>query len=379
MLNKDRTWVEINLKNIQDNYKEFVKYTNNIPVMAIVKANGYGHGSTEVCRELEKSGCNYFGVATIDESLELRKNGIEKNILLLNEPTGDKIVIGIEKDITFTVYSLEKCQEINKISEEKNKKTKIHIKINTGMNRVGIHYEQNIEVIKKIKKLKNLEVEGIYTHLAKADELNQDFTKKQFKRFKKILESLEKEKINIPIKHICNTAGTMTKKEMHLDMVRVGIGLYGHYPSEDIEKKLILLKPAMNFKSKIVQIKKIDVGEGVSYGLGFIADKETLVASVCVGYADGYTRMLSGKGLVEINGELAPVIGKICMDQMLIDITNIKNTKPKVGDEVTLFGSEKISVKDVGNSLNTINYEILCMVNRRVPRIYENSNVNYLI
>ncbi len=376
MGNKNRAWVEINIKNILENYNKFKSHVGkHTKVMGIIKANGYGHGSLEIGKALIKDGCEYLGVAGIDECYELRDGGIDVNILLLNEVDDEEIEKAVKENITFTVFSVKKAKLINEKS--KDKKSKVHIKLDTGMNRVGLSYKKCVEEIKEIYKLENIEVEGMYTHFATADEEDNTFTKKQFKRYKEVVKKLEDEGIEVKIKHVCNSAGTIMQKEMHLDLVRVGISLYGYYPSEEVDKEVIKLKPSMVFKSKIVHIKEVEAKEGLSYGLGSVSSSRRKIGTVTVGYADGYSRNLTNQGMVEIKDKLVSVVGKVCMDQILIDLTDVEEVV--IGDEVILYGN-KVSVENISKKIDTINYETVCMVNRRVPRIYNNGvNVNYLV
>ncbi len=376
MGNKNRAWVEINIKNILENYNKFKSHVGkHTKVMGIIKANGYGHGSLEIGKALIKDGCEYLGVAGIDECYELRDGGIDVNILLLNEVDDEEIEKAVKENITFTVFSVKKAKLINEKS--KDKKSKVHIKLDTGMNRVGLSYKKCVEEIKEIYKLENIEVEGMYTHFATADEEDDTFTKKQFKRYKEVVKKLEDEGIEVKIKHVCNSAGTIMQKEMHLDLVRVGISLYGYYPSDEVNKEVIRLKPSMVFKSKIVHIKEVEAKEGISYGLGSVSSSRRKIGTVTVGYADGYSRNLTNQGIVEIKDKLVSVVGKVCMDQILIDLTDVEEVV--IGDEVILYGN-KVSVENISEKINTVNYETVCMVNRRVPRIYNNGvNVNYLV
>ena len=366
-----RVWAEINLDAIAHNMRAIRDITNkSAKIMAVVKADAYGHGFLEVTKTLLENGADYLAVALVEEALQLRKNNIDVPILVLGGVSYEAVGEMIENDIMPSVFSYEFAKIISDAAVKMGKTAKIHIKIDTGMSRIGFfaENEDTINEIEKIYNLPSIQIDGIFSHFACSDEKDTSYTHKQFDLFMKVCSELEKRNINIPIKHICNSAGIMMYPEMHLDMVRPGIILYGLYPSDDVDKSKLDLIPAMSVKADVTHVKNTPAERGVSYGKTYITDKTTKIATVPVGYADGYSRLLSGKAEMYVNGENAKVIGRICMDQCMIDVTNVKNIN--IGDEVTIFGADTITADDVANWIGTINYEIICMIGKRVPRIY---------
>lgn len=365
------TWAEVNMDNLLYNLSEIKKkISTKVKIMAVVKADAYGHGSVEVAKLLSEM-VDYFAVAILDEAIELRKEGIKNPILVLGYTPFDGFADILRYDISQTVFDLEYAKKLSEEAEKWNKEVKIHIKIDTGMGRIGYtDYEKAINEIKEIKKFPNIIVEGIYTHFATADDKNKEYANMQYEKFLGILRLLEKQGVYIPLKHAANSAAILDLPYTHFDMVRAGLILYGLYPSEYVNRD-VNLKPVMSFKTKVVYVKELLPGESVSYGRKFIATKKTKVATLPVGYADGFTRMLSGKAKVIVKGKYAPVIGNICMDQCMIDVTEIEDVK--VGDVVTLLGCDgdiKISAEHWAELLGTINYEVVCLLKKRVPRIY---------
>lgn len=362
------TWAEINLDNIRFNLNNIKKLLKeDTKICAAIKANAYGHGSVKIAQFLEDK-VNYFAVARLEEAIELRENEIKLPILCLGYIPENSLEIAIRNNIIMTVYSLEMAQKISDISSNINQNAIIHIKLDTGMSRLGFKCDNSsIEDICNIYNLANIKVEGIYTHFATADEKDKSFTYKQYERFKFVIDELEKRKIDIPIKHTSNSAATMDFDELQFDMVRCGIVLYGHYPSEDVCKEKLPLKPAMTLKTTISHIKEIDANTGISYGLKYKSIDNEKIATIPIGYADGFTR-LQKNPKVSIKGEVFDVVGRICMDQCMVKIN--KDIDIKIGDEVIIFGEGNMTVEKIANDLETINYEVLCMVSRRVDRIY---------
>ena len=378
------TWAEINLDNIVHNYKALKALTKErTKACAIIKANGYGHGSVELAKILEENGCDYFGVATANEALELRKHGIKAPILCLAyiEESCYEEFINLGIDVPLFSYSV--AEKISKMAEKLKKQACIQIKLDTGMSRVGFQCnEEAVFEIEKISKLPNIVLKGIFTHFAKADEKDRTETDNQYNKYIKVVSELEEKGIIFHIKHVCNSAGTIMYPEYHLDMVRLGISLYGHYPSNDVDKEKVELKPAMALKTKVSHVKLLEEGRGVGYGHKYIVkDGSKYIATVPIGYADGFTRMLSMKTEVLINNKLYNMAGNICMDQSMF----IVDETVSIGDEVTIFSeNEKIRVERLAERLGTINYEILCMVQRRIPRVYIRNGeicktINYLL
>ncbi|MGM0378124.1 MAG: alanine racemase [Bacillota bacterium] len=364
------TWAEINLDNLKNNIKEVKRVSDkDALITAVVKADGYGHGALGIIKTLLKNGADRLAVATINEALQIRKKFKDVDILILGYTANDFYKELIDNNITQTVYDYNQAKFFNKKAKELGKELTIHIKVDTGMHRLGFHWKNNKD-IEKIYKLDNLNVEGIFTHFAKADEKDKSFTVKQFNRFNSIISELDDNNINIPIKHISNSAAIIDLPEFSYNMVRAGIMLYGLYPSDEVSKDNVNLKPVMEFKTKISSIKRIKKGQGVSYGLIYKADHDQRIGALAVGYADGFTRLLTSKGEVLVGSKRKKILGRICMDQCMIDLSN---KKAKIGDEVSLFGGSRknaISVDEVAEKIGTINYEIVCMVSKRVPRVY---------
>ena len=368
------TWAEINLDNINFNLNNIKKLLKeDTKICTVLKANAYGHGSVEIAKFLENKNVDYFAVARLEEAIELRENNIKMPILCLGFVPEESLEYAIKNNITLTIYSLETAKKLNDISEKIGVNANIHIKIDTGMSRIGFEVnEESIDQIIKIANLKNLYIEGIYTHFAKSDEIDKDFTYKQVNRFKFFIDNIEKKGINIPIKHVSNSAAIMDLPNLNFNMVRCGIVLYGCYPSDEVIKDRLQLKPAMTLKTRVSHIKELKEGTGISYGLRYKTRKQEKIATIPIGYADGFTRMQNNPK-VSINNEVFNVVGRICMDQCMVRID--KDIDIKIGDEVIIFGESNISADDIAKDLGTINYEILCMVSRRVDRIYKERNV----
>lgn len=365
-------WAEINLDNLAHNISEVRRVTKaKSKISAVIKADGYGHGAIAIAQTLLENGADRFAVATLSEAIELRRNFEETPIMVLGYTLEQLAKEVIENNIIQTIYSYEQAQEFSKIARKLKKDITVHIKIDSGMNRLGmLCTKETVDEILEISKLDNLFIEGIYTHFAVADEIDKTYTRTQVKKFNFIVECLEKKGLKIPIKHVSNSAAIIDLPEFNFDMVRAGIMLYGLYPSKTVNQNNVKLKEVMCLKAKIAQVKTIESGSGISYGLKYICDKETKIATLPIGYADGFTRMLTQKAKVLVKNKKVPVLGSICMDQSIIDVTNLN---VKMGDEVVLFGGNNkngISIDSVAGLLDTINYEIVCMVDRRVPRVY---------
>ena len=374
-------WAEIDLDNLAHNMKEVKRVTNpDTKISAVIKADGYGHGAVEIAQTLLENGADRFAVATLSEAIQLRKKFKDTPIMVLGYTPEHLASEIIKYNIIQTIYSLEQAQEFSKTAKNLQKNITVHIKIDSGMNRLGMQCtKETINEILEIAKLENLNIEGIYTHFAVADEIDKTYTRTQVKKFNFIVKNLEKKGLNIPIKHVSNSAAIIDLPEFNFDMVRTGIMLYGLYPSKTVNHNNVKLKEVMCLKAKIAQVKTIESGDGISYGLKHICKRQTKIATLPIGYADGFTRILSGKASVLAKGKKVPVLGSICMDQCIIDVTGLDVT---MGDEVVLFGGDNkdgISIDSVAKLLDTINYEIVCMVNKRVPRIYkkENQEVKY--
>jgi alanine racemase len=371
-------FAEINLDNFRHNFREVKRLIGNKKTFGVIKADGYGHGAVELARVLLEEKVDYFAVAVITEAIELRKNNFTGPILVLGftPPAFAKQIV--DYNITQAVFSYELAQAISEEAVKQKKVGKIHIKVDSGMGRVGYILENEaVKEIKRIFKLRNLNIEGIFSHLSAADEENKSFSYKQIEKYDKIIKSLSIEGMDFEIKHIANSAAIIDLPESYLDAVRPGIMLYGYYPSQEVKKDALTLKPVMSLKANIVQIKEVPIATPISYGRKYITEKTSKIATLPFGYADGYTRLLFGKANVIANGRFAPVVGRICMDQCMIDVSDCGDFSP--GDEVIVMGESEGLCNNadyIGGLLGTINYEILCMVSKRVPRIYlENEKI----
>lgn len=353
-----------NALNLKGNTSEGTGFT------AIIKTDGYGHGAVPIALKIMEL-TDSFGVATIDEAMNLIKHGITKPIYIIGFTHKSRISDAVNNKIRITVYDFELAKDISDYATPDNM-AYIHLKIDTGMNRLGFQADdETIEIIKKIAKLPNLIIEGIFTHFACADEIDKKFSMEQLEKFKYIINKLEDVGINIPIKHTSNSAAIIDIQEANFSTVRAGISLYGIYPSEDVDKKNVKLCPAMTLKSHIIHLKEIDKGCGISYGSTYITDRKTKVATIPVGYGDGYPRSLSNIGYVLIGGTRAKIMGRICMDQFMVDVTDIRNVKN--GDEVILVGNqgnESITIDELSKISNRFSYEFVCDLGKRIPRVY---------
>ncbi len=368
-----RTWAEVDLGAIKNNIKNIKACVGDkTKVLAVVKADAYGHGAIAVAETLLKNGADCLGVAFIDEAEQIRNAGIICAILLLSYTAGADVDRVVEMNITPTVFHFKSAKMFSEAAKKAGKTLKIHIKTDTGMNRVGFAAnDESVNEIVEISRLENIEIEGIFTHFSCADEAIQDYTHAQAEKFLKFVNTLKEKGVNIPIKHACNSAGIVQFPEYHFDMVRAGIITYGMPPSDDVDISLLNLKPALTLKSTVSRVFEIPAGEKISYGGTYVADKPMKAAVVSIGYADGYLRALSSKAPMLVDSQPAKVVGRICMDQCIIDVTNVNNIK--VEDEVTIAGGEPggpVSFDTLAKLCGTISYELLCLIGKRVPRIY---------
>jgi len=365
-------WAEVDLDKLAHNMREIRRVAKSENIIAVVKADAYGHGAIDVAPVLLENGANRLAVAVLSEAVELRRSGIECPILILGFTPPTLIDELFKYNIEQAVYSYEFASELSKIAQVKNEVAKIHIVVDTGMGRIGyLPNDESAEEVYNISRLPNIIIEGMFSHFSSADETDKTYTKNQVKKFNNFYEKLKEKKVNINIRHTANSAAIIDLPETHFDAVRPGIILYGYYPSEEVNKEKINLKPVMTLKANVVHIKVLPPGEYVSYGRKFKTDRESVIATLPIGYADGYTRLLYQKGKVILKGKLAPVIGRICMDQCMIDITDIDGVK--IGDEVILMGEDennKFTADKIAELMGTINYEIVCMISKRVPRVY---------
>lgn len=377
MTDYQRVTAEIDLDAVAYNIKNIrKKVKKETMIMGVVKADAYGHGAVEVSKVLLYNGADWLGVAMIDEAVQLRKNNIMVPILILGYTPEAEIEDVVRYDIIQTVFSYEMAKMVSNAAVKLGKIAKIHIKVDTGMGRIGFIPEENIgDEVLKISKLPNVEINGIFTHFSTSDEKDKTFTKLQYDRFKYAIDEIEKKEINIPVKHCANSAAIMDFDDLGFNMVRAGIILYGMYPSDEVMKENLSLKPVMSIKTHISYVKKVGKNVPVSYGRTYYTDKESVIATVPVGYADGYIRKMQNGGRVIVNGHYANIVGRVCMDQFMIDITDIPNVSS--GDEVILMGSDgklSITAEEIANVLDTINYEVVCMIGKRVPREYIKNN-----
>lgn len=359
--------VEYNFASMKNNLQE------NVKMIAVIKADGYGHGAVQIGKLVE--GYPYlwgFAVATAEEALELRSAGLKKPILILGYTFEESFEKLVAHDIRPVVFQLETARKLSEIAVSMNKTAKIHLAVDTGMSRIGFRDDQeSIEIIKEISSLPSIEIEGAFTHFARADEFDKTYAEMQFERYKAFMTDLEENGVKVPIWHCSNSAALMDMPHANLTLVRAGISIYGIYPSEEVKKELVPLKPVMELKSHISFIKTLQEGIQISYGGTFTTQKETRVATIPVGYADGYPRMLSNKGWVLIHGKKAPILGRVCMDQFMVDVTDIPEATQLM--EVTLLGEDhgnRIMVEDLSQTCGRFPYEFVCDINKRVPRVY---------
>lgn len=364
------TWAEVDLGAIEHNYKQVRRLVGRpTNIMVVVKANAYGHGTVEVSAVLEKLGVNYLGVATTDEAVRLRERGIKTPILVLGSVLQEEVKVLIENGITLTLCSDDLLEAIRQYCVNGHK-AKVHIKIDTGMGRIGIWHEEALNFIKNLAQDKKILIEGIYTHFSSAGR-DDFFTNYQIEAFEKLLAKLEEFDVRIPLRHAANSIATVDFKRSHLNLVRPGLIIYGMYPKYTFPK-LIKLKPALSLKTKIVYIKDTPPGRSISYGRTHVTGKHTKIATLPIGYADGYSLGLSNKAEALVRGKRARIVGRITMDQTMIDVGHIKNVS--LGDEVVLIGKqgrEEIRTEKVARLAGTIAYEFVCGISNRVPRVYK--------
>ena len=392
-------YAQIDLDAVAGNILSLRKFTHdNVKFMAVVKADAYGHGAVRVAQRAVKAGATWLGVARFHEAETLRKAGITAPILIFGFT--DPLLVGkiADLDLTPTIYNVEMAEALSCQAIKKGVKIKAHLKIDTGMGRVGMlpdsrrlftkskgqaetesnkktisSNQKSIEEIKKIISLSNFELEGIYTHFAAADSCDKSYAEYQLKVFNLLLNDLKREKIEFNLCHAANSAAIIDLPQSHFDMVRAGIAMYGLYPSDEVDKTKVNLKPAMELKSIITSVKKVPKGFKVSYGMTYKTQRKTIIASVPIGYADGFSRLLSSTGYMLVKGRRAPIAGRVCMDQTLIDVGHIPDVR--TGDEVIIMGSQKnetISADEIARITGTINYEIVSSLTSRVLKIFQN-------
>ena len=366
-----RTEAAIDLNAVEYNYiNTRNKLPKDVKILCVVKADAYGHGAVEISKILDDK-ADFFGVACIEEAVELKKAGIKKPVLVLGYVFTGAYDIAVKYDIRIPVFSYESAKALSDEAVRQNKTVPFHFCIDTGMSRIGFQVnEESADICKKITQLPNIEAEGLFSHFATADEENLDKSIAQQNKFDRFVDMLKKRGIEIPIKHLNNSAGIMNF-EKHYDMCRMGIILYGLYPSHEVDKSLLSVKPVMSWLSHISHLKTLEAGREISYGGTYVTTKNTIVATIPVGYADGYPRSLSNIGKAIINGKYAPILGRVCMDQFMVDVTDIDDIK--IGTKVTLVGKDgdaRLTMEEVSEAASSFNYELPCRISRRVPRTF---------
>ena len=369
-----RVYAKIDLDAIAYNMEQMKQNIRpETKVMAVIKADGYGHGAVQIAEMMER--WNYiwgFAVATLDEAVVLRTEGIQKPILVLGCVFPDQYMEMLKYEIRMNIYTEEMAESISRMAAREGKTAYMHIKLDTGMSRLGFGInEQSVETIKRISKMPNVNMEGIFTHFTKADEKDKSFTKKQIQEFVWMTERLKEKNVRFAYEHCSNSAGIIDVPGANFDIVRAGISTYGLYPSEEVDKTNVKLKPALALKSHVAFVKEIESGTPVSYGGTFVAKEKMKIATIPVGYADGYPRSLSNKGYVLIRGKKAPILGRVCMDQFMVDVTQIEGVS--FGDKVTMIGkdgNEILPVEVLSELSGRFNYEFVCDLGKRIPRVY---------
>lgn len=369
-----RVYAEIDLDAVLYNMESMRgNIAENTKIMAVIKADGYGHGAVEIAEAIDHLDYVFgYAVATVEEGLILRKHGIEKPILILGYVFPDQYEAMIRAEIRPTVFTAEMAEELSEAAEKTGMDCKIHFAIDTGMGRIGYQVtEEAADEMTRLAKLPHIMVEGIFTHFAKADEIEKEPTHRQIELFTHMIQMLEQRGVKIPIHHCSNSAGIVEIPEANMDLVRAGITLYGLWPSDEVDKTKISIKPALSLITHVAYVKELEAGHSISYGGTYTTKETRRIATIPVGYADGYARSLSNKGDVLIHGRRAPICGRVCMDQFMVDVTNIPDVT--VGDEVILIGSageETITMEEVGAISGRFNYEFVCDLGKRIPRVY---------
>jgi alanine racemase len=381
-------WAEVDLAAVSHNVRQLKRIIRpGCAMMAVVKANAYGHGMIEVAGRVLKEGADFLGVARISEAIRLREGYIDAPVLIFGYTNPEYVATLINYDLAQTVYTYESAKKLSDSAVSFGKRIKVHLKVDTGMGRLGILpceirlpensgeiFGSAIREVEMIARLPGLLLEGVYTHFATADSSDKTYALRQFEIFNLFIDKIKKFGIEFRIKHAANSAAIIDMPATHLDMVRAGISIYGVYPSDTVDKTKIFLKPAMTLKSRVIHVKHVNSGFSVSYGAAARTQQPTVIATVAIGYADGYNRLLSSTGRMLIHGASAPVIGRVCMDQTMLDVGHVPDTA--IGDEVVVIGSQGdqfIIVDEIAHKINTISYEVLTGVSDRVQRVYVTS------
>lgn len=369
-----RVYAEINLDAILHNMEQMRRLLKeDTKIMGVIKTDGYGHGAVPIGKELEQLDYIWgYATATVEEAEILRRNSLEKPILVLGATFPEQYEALGDSEIRATVYSIEQARQMEEAGTKMNRKITVHVKIDTGLSRLGFQVtEQTADEIEQISRMQHIIVEGIFTHFAKADDRDKAMTNEQLFQFRKMRKMLEEKGIEIPIVHSSNSAAIIDIPEANMSVVRAGISLYGMWPSNEVKKENINLEPVLSLKSRIIFLKELEPGRSISYGATYKTLRKQRIATIPIGYGDGYPRSLSNKGYVLVHGKKAPICGRICMDQFLVDVTDIPETKE--GDLVTLVGRDQdaeITMEQVGDLSGRFNYEFACNLGKRIPRVY---------
>jgi alanine racemase len=370
----DNTYVNIDLDAITANFRA-IRQKAGVPVMAVVKADAYGHGAIQVARQLQEE-CAFFGVSSMLEAMELRQAGLENPILVLGHTRVAAFPEAVKENIRPTIYRYEDALALSQEAVKQEKIAPFHFAVDTGMGRLGFQpTEEAADICAKIAQLPNLEAEGLFSHFATADCTDLSQAKAQAERFDRFYEMLQSRGVSVKLRHLDNSAGLMNF-DCHYEMVRSGIVTYGMYPSSEVDPMNLPLTPALSWHSRVTHVKLLPAGRPISYGGTYVTDRPTVVATVPVGYADGYRRSLSGKFYVLIRGQRAPILGRICMDQLMVDVTDIPNVQ--LNDRVVLVGTdgeETITMEEIAQAADSFNYEMVCGISRRVPRFYRSGGI----
>lgn len=377
------TQVEINLDALESNYKAFRQaLPEGMKLLACVKANAYGHGAVRVAREMERLGADYLSVAFLDEAIELRQSGVHLPILVLGYTSPEGVKAALEYDITLCLFTEEVLEATRRLEiGDSKKKLKVHIKLDTGMGRIGLlPGEEAVSFIKRAFETPQLEVEGLFTHYSTADEQDKSYTLEQYRRFQQVTEALREENLTIPIIHTGNSATAIDLPGISCDMVRIGVAMYGLYPSQEVHRQNVKLTPVLTLKTKVVYVKKLPPHWGISYGKRYETSANEPIGTLPIGYADGFSRMMNGKAQVLIRGRRVPVVGTICMDQCMVSLQSFAEEAEQIqaGEEVVIIGQqlgEIIAADELASWLGTIHYEVVCMLAHRIPRLYKKSGL----
>ena len=366
-------WAEVSLKAIARNLAEIRRVVGSrVAIMAVVKANAYGHGLKMVARTLADAGADWLAVATPEEAFELCELDLKPPLLILGHTPKEAMVEAVSKGVRLTLYSPSQLKDLAAAARQAGRPAKVHVEVDTGMGRLGfLPGPAGVEQILAASRQPEVQVEGIFTHFACADEADKTYTLEQQCRFEKVLGELRRAGVCFRYRHAANSAAVIDLPQTYYDMVRPGLALYGLYPSPQVRKDRLNLEPAMSLKARIIFLKEVPAGTPISYGRTYVTDRRSFIATLPLGYADGYSRLLSNRGVVLVRGRRAPVVGRVCMDHVMIDVTDIPEVAE--GDEVVLFGRQGegfLPVEDLAEKMGTISYEVLCLVGERVPRVY---------